>query len=152
MIEAAITEKTIRDKVQDSSFQRGERYYDHGMVDYVIRRGDRLFAKVHGSEELPYDTAVFLNGDTFTASCTCPYDWGGYCKHIVAVALTHLRDADSIEQRPPLEQTLSAMNADELRALALRMVERDPRMANVIDGLDHLDEEPDCDCEDHWWE
>ena len=44
------------------------------------------------------------------------------------------------------------MNADELRALALRMAERDPRMANVIDGLDHIDEEPDCDCEDSWRE
>ena len=148
-----ITEEAIRSKVTEKSFERGEGYYDHGMVNYVVRRGDRLFARVQGSDwNLIYDTGVFLNGDDFTASCACPYDWGGYCKHIVAVALTYLRDSDTLEVRPPLEETLSGMDAGELRALALRMVERDPRMANVIDGLDHLDEEPDCDCDDFWWE
>ena len=122
------------------------------MVDYVIRRGDRLFAKVHGSEELPYDTAVFLRRRHLHRVLYLPLRLGRLLQ-------AHSRRSPNPPARrrrhpraPPLEQTLSAMSADELRSLALRMVERDPRMANVIDGLDHLDEEPDCDCEDHWWE
>ena len=149
----AMTEETIQAKVTEKSFERGEGYFNAGMVKRVIRRGDRLSARVHGSEwGLIYDTAVSLDGNDFTASCSCPYDWGSYCKHIVAVALTYIRDADAIEERPPLEETLSGMDADELRALALRMVEREPRMADVIDGLDLPGKEPDCDCEDCWWE
>ena len=131
-----ITEETIRRKASEKSFERGEGYYRSGMVDYVVRRGDRLFAKVQGSDwDVCYDTGVFLDGDDFTASCTCPYDWGGYCKHIVAVALTFLRDADEIEDLSPLEKKLSKLDADELRALAIRMVETNPRMADVIDGF-----------------
>ena len=149
----AITEETIQANATEKSFERGEGYYRVGMVESVIRRGDRLFARVHGSGwDVIYNTGIFLDTNDFTASCSCPYDWGGYCKHIVAVALTYIRDAGVIEERPPLEETLSGMDADELRALALRMVERNPRMADVIDGLDLSDEEPDCDCEDCWWE
>lgn len=149
----AMTEETIQANSTEKSFERGEAYYQRGMVEYAVRRGDRLFAKVQGSGwDARYDTAVFLTGDDFTASCTCPYDWGGYCKHIVAVALTYLRDAETLREQTPLEEKLSEFDADRLRALVIRMVERNPIMAGMIDRFDTPEGEIDdcdgasCDC------
>jgi len=39
--------------------------------------------------------------DATIRGCTCHYDWGGYCKHIVAVLLTFIRDRAEIADRPP---------------------------------------------------
>ena len=45
-----------------------------------------------GSDFVPYEIIVTLldDGRIGERACTCPYDWGGYCKHIVAVLLTAL--------------------------------------------------------------
>ena len=124
-----ISEDTILEKVTEKSFRRGKEYYDWGMVESIVRRGNRLFAEVLGSEEDLYHVGVFFQQDDFTASCTCPYDWGGYCKHIVAVFLTWIHDRDSVPVRTPIEELLSELDADRLRTLIFHMVETDPGVA-----------------------
>ncbi|MBS3793159.1 SWIM zinc finger family protein [Candidatus Bipolaricaulota bacterium] len=47
--------------------------------------GDRVTAKVQGSQL--YEVRLNLGRNDFGARCSCPYDWGGYCKHIVATLL-----------------------------------------------------------------
>ena len=86
-----------------------------------------------GSEWEPYRVGVALQEDDFSASCTCPYDWGGYCKHVVAVLLTLIHDRDRITKRAPTEDLLSKLDTDELKALVIRMVESDPKLADVVD-------------------
>ncbi len=127
----------ILTKVTEKSFERGREYYYSGMVESVVRRGNRLFAEVLGSEEEPYHVGVNLQGDDFSASCTCPYDWEGYCKHIVAVLLTWIHDRDLVAVRAPIEELLSKLDADKLKALILRMVETDPQLSETIDGFCH---------------
>ncbi|MBN2379788.1 SWIM zinc finger family protein [candidate division WOR-3 bacterium] len=68
-----------------SSYERAVRYFREGRVESVERFGDRITATVRGTES--YKVTVRLYGDDFTASCTCPYSLGGYCKHVVAVLL-----------------------------------------------------------------
>ncbi len=132
-----VSEEMILAKVTEKSFKRGIDYYDWGMVETVVRRGSRLFADVLGSEEDLYHVGVsFLEGD-FSASCTCPYDWGGYCKHIVAVLLTWMHDGESVAVRAPVEDMLAALDTDRLRALVLAMLETDPGLAETIDGFCH---------------
>lgn len=128
-----LTEELILTKVTEKSFERGEDYYDSGMVESVVRRGSRLFAEVLGSEEDPYHVGVALREGDFEASCTCPYDWGGYCKHIVAVLLTWIHDRDLVAVRAPVEDLLAKLDADKLRALIFRMVEADARLSETID-------------------
>ena len=130
-----ITEDDILEKVTESSFERGMEYYESEMVQLPTQRGNRLFAEVLGSEWEPYRVGVALQEDDFSTSCTCPYDWGGYCKHIVAVLLTFIHDRDSIAVRPPIEELLSDLDADELKALVIRMVESDPRLADFVDSF-----------------
>jgi uncharacterized Zn finger protein len=42
------------------------------------------------------------------ASCTCLYEYGGYCKHIVAMLLAYMHDPDSFEQRADPRDLLKA--------------------------------------------
>ena len=130
-----ITEDHILEKVTERSFERGMNYYDSKVVESPIQRGNRLFAEVLGSEWEPYSVGVTFQEGDFNASCTCPYDWGGYCKHIVAVLLTFIHDRDQITVRPPTEDLLSKLAADELKALVIRMVESDPRLADFVDSF-----------------
>jgi uncharacterized Zn finger protein len=55
-----------------------------------VRRGDRLTAHVEGSDFAPYEVTIELHdGGIPGTRCSCPYDWGGACKHVVAVLLRH---------------------------------------------------------------
>lgn len=81
-----VTKETIRALASAESFARGQSYLDDGAVSDLVQRGDRLTAEVEGSEFEPYQVSLRLHdGGVADAHCTCPYDWGGYCKHIVAV-------------------------------------------------------------------
>ena len=132
-----LDEDLIFTKVTEKSYERGEEYYSQGMVESVVQRGNRLFAEVLGSEEDPYHVGVYLQEDDFSASCTCPYEWGGYCKHVVAVFLTWIHDRDLVAVRTPIEDLLSKLDADGLRSLVLQMVESDPQLSDTIDEFCH---------------
>ncbi|MFD0463370.1 SWIM zinc finger domain-containing protein [Microvirga aerilata] len=83
-------------------FERGREYWHHGAVSALVRRGDELTAEVEGSESVPYRVTIRLHdGGIAKASCTCPYDWGGCCKHIVATLLAWADDPDAVMERPP---------------------------------------------------
>ena len=137
--EPHITQDQILAKVTKSSFERGDAYFAEGLVESMIRRGNRLFAEVQGSEFKPYKVGVALKGDDFTAACSCPYDWEGYCKHIVAALLTYMSgngvNGGDIETGTPIEDLLSDMSADDLRTLALLLVDADPRLVEVVDAF-----------------
>jgi len=83
----AFTEGDIRSSATSQSFARGQSYYHSGAVSALTLRGDQLTARVAGSDYEPYRVNVALDQDgrIASASCTCPYDWGGYCKHIVTL-------------------------------------------------------------------
>ena len=131
-----IREDDILHKFTEKSFERGRDYYDSERVERAVRRGGRLFAEVQGSEWDPYTVTARLNGRDFSASCTCPYDWGGFCKHIAATMLAFIHGGDgAFEAGEPLEDALARLDADSLRALALRMVERHPDLVDTLDDF-----------------
>ena len=132
---AEISENDILEKFTEKSFERGRDYYDSGMVERAIRRGGRLFAEVRGSEWDPYTVTATLNGRDFSASCSCPYDWGGFCKHIAATMLAFIHRADDFETGEPLEDALARLDAESLRALALRMIEKSPDLVDTLDAF-----------------
>lgn len=117
------------------SFHRGKDYYQQGAVLSLVRRGGTLQAEVAGSEPAPYDVRVsFSETGIADAACGCPYEWGGWCKHIVAALLVYVREPDAIQDLPALGDTLSGLDRDTLRDLLLKLAERDPSLAVVIEG------------------
>src|SRR5205814_9873889 len=65
--------------------------------------------------------------------CTCPYDWGGVCKHVVAVLLACMEQPEALEETPPLAARLARLSAEELRALLLELAEEDDDVARRIE-------------------
>ena len=131
-----INEAAIRAKVTEQSYDRGVDYYHADTVESATRRGGQLFAEVQGSEWDPYQVGITFLGGDFTASCTCPYDWGGYCKHVVATLLTAIDDNGSIPiaVKPPVADLLARLDADELRVLIHLLVEAAPDLLDVVDA------------------
>ncbi len=129
------TEATIRQFTTAESFRRGEEYYERGAVISLIRRGNVLQAEVEGSQYEPYRVRVtFDTGGITGAVCTCPYDWGGWCKHIVATLLAALDEPEEIEEHPEVAEMLARLNRDQLQALVLKLIERHPDLADWIEG------------------
>ena len=129
-----LTEKTIQQQSSAQSFQRGYDYYQEGAVISLIQRGTLLQAEVEGSEVLPYLVCCLFDSDEdLTATCTCPYDWGGWCKHIVATCLACLHQPEMIEERPPLDSQLASLNRDQLQLLLLKLAEQEPALVRTIE-------------------
>ena len=77
-----------------------------------------------------------------TASCTCLYDWGGYCKHVVATLLTVIYDSSSvpIDTKPLGSRVAAGLDADALRALVHHLIEADPVLVDIVDEFCNSDE------------
>jgi uncharacterized Zn finger protein len=130
----SLSEATIRSHSSPDSYNRGRSYYDRGAVTDLILRGNLLEGAVEGSEYTPYRVRVsFDAGGITSATCSCPYDYGGWCKHIVALLLAALHDRDAIESRPPLDALLADLDRTQLQALLIGLAERDADLANAIE-------------------
>lgn len=130
----SLSETTIRQHASSQSFYKGEDYCQEGAVTALIQRGDTLQADVEGSQYTPYRVTVHFDGGGITsADCTCPYDHGGWCKHIVAALLTCLREPQRLEQRPSLQTLLSGVDREQLQALLRQLAQASPELADRIE-------------------
>jgi uncharacterized Zn finger protein len=129
-----LTETIIRTLASAESFSRGRDYYDSGAVVELQQRGDTLLAQVEGSSYEPYEVTIELeNGELVEADCTCPYDWGGYCKHIVAVLLKYIHQPQQITRRLPVDELLADLNQEDLLGLLTQLLNDQPRLINWVE-------------------
>lgn len=128
------SEADVRAGAASQSYQRGAQYYLDGYVSELTRRGNQLTAQVEGSTLPYYQVSVTLAdaGGIVNASCTCPYDWGGYCKHIVAVLLAALHST-GVVVKPDLETLLAALTEKQLRSVLRALAERRPELIADIE-------------------
>jgi thiol-disulfide isomerase/thioredoxin len=97
-----ITAEKIRSLSTETSFERGMDYFTHGRVKNIAQFGNKITAIVSGTED--YQVTIRLKKDDFTAECTCPYNWGGYCKHIVATVLALSKNYKDIKKQKVKEE------------------------------------------------
>jgi uncharacterized Zn finger protein len=114
------------------SYARGEEYYENGAVTSLVRRGNTVTADVEGSMDDYVVTATFQGDGEIEADCDCPYEYGGWCKHIVAVMLTCLHDSEDVEEQPTLETLLEPLDRAALQTLLLKLASQNPSLANEI--------------------
>lgn len=124
-----ISEDTLRRQITTESFERGEHYYNRHAVRNPIRRGTHLEAQVEGSQFAPYQVTITLDeAGIWSANCTCPYHYGGYCKHVVAVLLTYIRQPELFTEQPELSDPLESLSAEQLRKLIHTLLEQKPEL------------------------
>jgi uncharacterized Zn finger protein len=123
-----VTEAMIRQHASADSYRHGYAHHARGAVVRIVRRGQQLQAEVEGSEVEPYTVQITWDaGGIAQARCSCPYDWGGWCKHIVASLLTCMHDPAQVEERPALDR-------EQLQTLLLHLVEQQPALVDMVEG------------------
>lgn len=120
-----ISESQIRERCTDAVFERGENYRSEDRIGRLSRFGSVVTAAVQGTHS--YDVRVDLSSETFEATCTCPYDGPGTCKHVVAVLL-EVAECPPDDERDRIETLLDDAGDDSLRSFLLDELGRDPEL------------------------
>ncbi len=128
-----ITESDIRKRGNASTWSRALRYHQDDAVRRVVWQAPRLTAEVYGSQPEPYEVSVAFDGNQIVSTrCTCPYNRGGDCKHILAALLQVAHQPESIEVIPPTESLLEDLDAESLRALVLELTAIYPHLGEEV--------------------
>lgn len=116
-----ITIEEIMSLCNETSYERGMEYYKEGRINRVEFFGNKLKTIVVGTYN--YEVTVKLDKG-IKASCTCPYDWGGYCKHIIATLILLSENYDKIKKSKLKEENritkvLNNISEEELKDFLL---------------------------------
>ena len=81
-----ITEDDVRDFSDFKIFNRGQEYYEEGMVEELMYNSanNTVVASVMGTKE--YRVEFYIENNDVQCTCDCPYD--GVCKHAIAAFLS----------------------------------------------------------------
>ena len=134
----SLTVEDVRQICNQRSYGRGRTYYRTGRVTSVSWEGNRVSAVVLGTHS--YNVwAEERKGGRLPYHCTCPYDWGGACKHVVAVLLhmvdhgaEMLRSAE--EARAEIRSMLDEASPDYMRRFLAGEMESDRSVAERFGG------------------
>ncbi len=128
-------DRTVRDRTTEKVFDRAEAMLAREDVVHLARRGDDLYGAVRGSEPRPYRVRVALTASGVRgATCSCPYSFGGWCKHIAAVLLSAIEMPLSIPDLPPLADSVAAQDAKRLQDVVLGLALEHPELLEEIEA------------------
>jgi uncharacterized Zn finger protein len=129
-----LTEARVRKLASAQSFERAKSYYRNEAILEPVRQGMDLRARCEGSAYEPYKVSATLDQHGVeNVSCTCPYDWGGACKHSVALLLTYIHEPQAFRVILPLETLLAKSSRETLIALIGEMVQREPGLMSTVE-------------------
>lgn len=138
-------EKSIESKI----ISRGLSYYENDYIsDLEQVEPNEFTAVVEGSED--YNVTIKFNNKNEIIShyCDCPYDWGVFCKHEVAV-LYYLKDIVANKTIMPkgkvarIKEEISKMKKSELQDLIIEFVKGNATVRNELAQYLELEEEED---------
>ncbi len=113
-----LTIAQIKSGCIEKSFERGEKYYTQGNVISAKISNSTITAHVLGTQE--YQVKISHRFGNIDYYCTCPYDFGGFCKHIVAVLL-HAYDhfdvmiQNHIQQKEKRDDAFFGISGNQLK-------------------------------------
>ena len=134
--------------IEEKIVARGMDYFRSGLVsDIWSEKANCYCAVVSGS--IPYDVEIHLDakGAILSHSCDCPYDWGEYCKHEVAVLFAireHLSRGTTLKQQGQkrgLRAMLSIQSKDNLVELLCELAGEYDLREEIVFHLENDDGE-----------
>jgi uncharacterized Zn finger protein len=108
----SLTEESIRKLCTPQTFERAREYLREGRVHGMKVSPDAITSVVEGTRS--YDVKIKL-GPEIEASCTCPYDSAGFCKHIIATLLAASGGGENASWGRVLEEATEAQLREFLR-------------------------------------
>jgi uncharacterized Zn finger protein len=125
----------IKELCTKASFERGQRYLEEGRVKIREVSPSKITAVVAGTSNYRVEVNLEDKKGVF-ATCTCPYDWEGYCKHIVATLLAVEEGRGEIEsmakmsskRQQSMETLLMRTEPEALRSFLRHEMERLPEL------------------------
>ncbi|WP_049933576.1 SWIM zinc finger family protein [Halorubrum ezzemoulense] len=123
------TRDEIRSLCTEQSFERGVNYYQQDRVQELDIDGGEIRSTVRGSNY--YDVAIDLVDDTVRSRCSCPYDYAGDCKHVIAVLLAvDDRDTKTVidperDETVNIDSVIEQTAPEDLRAFLRDIVAED---------------------------
>lgn len=130
-----LTESMIRASASAQSFQRGQEYYEGGAISNTAIQGHVLTGDCEGTSAPYYSVRVELDeGGVVSAHCTCPYEFGGYCKHIVALLLTYTHEPKQFAIHAEPTEMLAELDRDDLIALLTKLLRDRPELYDWVEA------------------
>ena len=132
-----LTEKLIHDQANGRSYERGREYYLGGTISspawQTTLGGIALTSRCSGSGG-HYSLRVELDeSGIISTSCTCSYDLGGDCKHIVALLLKYLYQPEKFSEQKSVLDLLSNLDKEALIVLITRLVKHNPDLYDELE-------------------
>ncbi len=133
-----ITEDYLETLTTPKSFEKAlDLFYTDAVFD-TFSKGDILEGKCEGRGQPYYQVEVELeNGLVSSAYCTCPYDWGGYCKHIIALLLTFIDDPTAFVVKVDLDSYLKVLDREELINLVKQIANHSRTVNDLVQKFLH---------------
>lgn len=143
-----ITSDQIQDRCTAQSFERGEDYFHEGTIGNPMLHGWTLSATCEGTAEYPYHVSVELMPTGIAAAdCSCPYNYEGDCKHIVALLLTYVDTPEVIYSLDALLTALTEKPKETLLRVISELLKRSPEMVPVVQFYADIPEELEVEIE-----
>jgi len=131
-----ITESMIRTGASPESFRRGEEYYRAGALSNTTIQSTLLSGECAGTYAPHYQVHVELDeAGIANAACTCLYEYGGYCKHIVALLLAYLHRPKSFAVRKAPADLLADLDHSDLTAILTKLIQEQPDLYGRIEAM-----------------
>src|SRR5205085_4644225 len=129
-----LTEAVIRAGANDKSFQRGRELYRSGAISNTAIQGHTLSGECEGNESPFYKVHAELDdGGIRSATCSCPYDFGGYCKHVIALLLAYAQRPKQFAVRQEPTELLSDLTREQLLALVTKLLREQPDLYEWVE-------------------
>ena len=77
--------QTFETHTDSKILSRGRAYYKSECITSLEYDGEEWTAEVEGSDDYTVSVSLSDEGKIINTYCDCPYEWGDYCKHQVAV-------------------------------------------------------------------
>jgi uncharacterized Zn finger protein len=130
-----LTDAVIRAGASDKSFARGQELYRNGAISDTAIQGNILTGHCEGVQAPFYKVRAELDaGGVRAASCNCEYDFGGYCKHIVALLLTFAHEPEQFVVREDVAKRLAELGREQLLALLTELLDDVPDLSDWLEA------------------
>ncbi|MGE0132622.1 MAG: SWIM zinc finger domain-containing protein [Blastocatellales bacterium] len=129
-----LTDAVIRAGANEKVFARGQELYRNSAVSDAAIQGNVLTGNCEGTQSPFYKVRAELDrGGVREASCDCEYEFGGYCKHIVALLLTFAREPEQFVVREDMAKRLAELDREQLLALLTELLDEVPDLSDWLE-------------------